>query len=223
MPPPGQATRYDDRHHAGRVLAGLLAEHPLLAAGPPRTVLGLPRGGVVVAAPVAEALHCPLDAVVVRKLGLPRQPELAMGAVAAVAGRLEVVWNAVVLARSHLPDADLDAVLQREVAELRRRDEAYRGDRPPPVLEGSVVVLVDDGLATGATMRAALSAVRRQAPAAVIVGVPVGAPETCRALAREVDALVCPSTPRTFHAVGQAYADFTPTSDAEVRDALSTR
>jgi putative phosphoribosyl transferase len=219
-PPAGHALRYDDRHHAGRVLAGLLTEHPLLAAGPPPTVLGLPRGGVVVAAPVAEALRCPLDAVVVRKLGVPGRPELAMGAVAAVAGRLEVVWNPVVLTGSQVPDADLDAVLRREVAELRRRDEAYRGGRPPPVLEGTVAVLVDDGLATGATMRAALAAVRRQRPASVVVAVPVGAPETCRALAREVDALVCPSTPRPFRAVGQAYADFSPTSDDEVQEAL---
>jgi|tagenome__1003787_1003787.scaffolds.fasta_scaffold20944094_2 putative phosphoribosyl transferase len=219
-PPHDQAPRYDDRRHAGRVLAGLLAEHPLLAAGPPPTVLGLPRGGVVVAAPVADALDCPLDAVVVRKLGVPGRPELAMGAVAAVAGRLEVVWNPVVLTGIKVPDADLDAVLRREVAELRRRDEAYRGGRPPPVLEGAVAVLVDDGLATGATMRAALAAVRRQDPAGVIIAVPVGAPETCRTLAREVDALVCPSTPRPFRAVGQSYADFSPTSDAEVQEAL---
>jgi putative phosphoribosyl transferase len=214
------APRYDDRHHAGRVLAVLLTGHPLLAGGAPPTVLGLPRGGVVVAAPVAAALQCPLDAVVVRKLGLPRQPELAMGAVAAVAGRLEVVWNPMVFARSRVPDADLEAVVSREVAELRRRDEAYRAGRPPPVLDGAVVVLVDDGLATGASMRAALEAVRRHRPAGVVVAVPVGAPETCRALAREVDVLVCPSTPRPFRAVGQAYADFSPTSDAEVQHAL---
>ncbi len=218
--PAGQAPRYDDRHHAGRVLAGLLTEHPLLTGDRASTVLGLPRGGVVVAAPVAEALHCPLDAVVVRKLGVPGRPELAMGAVAAVAGRLEVVWNPVVLADSRVPDADVDAVLHREVAELRRRDDAYRGTRPPPVLEGTVAVLVDDGIATGATMRAALAAVRRQRPTAVVIAVPVGAPETCRALAREVDALVCPSTPRPFRAVGLAYADFTPTSDGEVEGAL---
>jgi putative phosphoribosyl transferase len=223
MDPPRDAPRYDDRHHAGRVLAGLLAEHPLLAAGPPPTVLGLPRGGVVVAAPVAEVLGCPLDAVVVRKLGVPGRPELAMGAVAAVAGRLEVVWNPVVLTGSQVPDADLDAVLRREVAELRRRDEAYRGGRPPPVLEGTVAVLVDDGLATGATMRAALAGVQRQRPAGIVIAVPVGAAETCRTLAREVDALVCPSTPRPFRAVGQAYADFSPTSDAEVLAALNPR
>ena len=219
--PLGHAPHYDDRHHAGRVLAALLTGHPLLTSGLPPTVLGLPRGGVVVAAPVAAALDCPLDAVVVRKLGLPGRPELAMGAVAAVAGRLEVVWNPLVLARTRVPDADLDAVVRREVAELRRRDEAYRGGRPPPVLDGALAVLVDDGLATGATMRAALEAVRRHHPAAVVVAVPVGAPETCRMLAREVDALVCPSTPRPFRAVGQAYSDFSPTSDEEVREALA--
>ena len=219
----GQGPRYHDRQHAGRVLADLVTEHPLLAGDRASIVLGLPRGGVVVAAPVAEALHCPLDAVVVRKLGVPGRPELAMGAVAAVAGRLEVVWNPVVLAGTRVPDAELDAVLRREVAELRRRDEAYRGGRPPPVLEGAVAVLVDDGLATGATMRAALAAVRRQRPADIVIAVPVGAPETCRALAREVDALVCPSTPRPFRAVGLAYADFSPTSDGEVEEALRGR
>jgi putative phosphoribosyl transferase len=146
-----------------------------------------------------------------------------MGAVADAAGRLEVVWNGVVLARAHVPDADLDAVLRREVAELHRRDEAYRSGRPPPVLEGVVAVLVDDGLATGATMRAALAAVRWHRPAGVVVAVPVGAPETCRALAREVDALVCPSMPRPFQAVGQAYRDFSATSDEEVLAALRPR
>jgi predicted phosphoribosyltransferase len=218
----GSGPPYADRQDAGRVLAGLLPTVPLLAARPPVAVLGLPRGGVVVAAPVAAALRAPLDALVVRKLGLPGRPELAMGAVAAVAGRLEVVWNPAVLARTPVPDADLEGVLRREVAELRRRDELYRGARPPPVLEGGTVLVVDDGLATGATVRAALEAVRRRAPAAVVVAVPVGAPETCRAVAREVDVLVCPWVPDPFKAVGQAYGDFAPTSDDEVRAALGT-
>jgi putative phosphoribosyl transferase len=213
--------RYADRHDAGRVLAGLLADLPLLAEHPPAAVLGLPRGGVVVAAPVAAALRVPLDAVVVRKLGLPGRAELAMGAVATVAGRLEVVWNPGVLARAEVPDADLEAVLARELTELRRRDELYRGARPPPVLTGTSVVLVDDGLATGATMRAALEAVRQTRPAAVVVAVPVGAPEPCRLVAREVDVLVCPWVPQPFRAVGQAYRDFAPTSDDEVIAALA--
>jgi predicted phosphoribosyltransferase len=208
--------RYADRHDAGRVLARLLPGLDLLAERPPAAVLGLPRGGVVVAAPVAAALHAPLDAVVVRKLGVPGRAELAMGAVAAVAGRLEVVWNPAVLARAEVPDAALESVVREEVAELRRRDELYRGDRPPPALEGGTVVLVDDGLATGATMRAALEGVRRRGARAVVVAVPVGAPETCRAMAREVDVLVCPLVPTPFRAVGQAYGDFAPTSDEEV-------
>ncbi len=208
--------RYADRHDAGRVLARLLPGLDLVAERPPAAVLGLPRGGVVVAAPVAAALHAPLDAVVVRKLGVPGRAELAMGAVAAVAGRLEVVWNPAVLTRAAVPDADLEGVLRHEVAELRRRDELYRGDRPPPALEGGTVVLVDDGLATGATMRAALEGVRRRGARAVVVAVPVGAPETCRAMAREVDVLVCPLVPTPFRAVGQAYGDFAPTSDEEV-------
>jgi predicted phosphoribosyltransferase len=143
-----------------------------------------------------------------------------MGAVAAVARRLEVVWNHAVLARAEIPHAAIENVLRSEVAELRRRDDLYRGARPPPVVEGGTVVLVDDGLATGATMRAALEAVRRRGARAVVVAVPVGAPETCRAMAREVDVLVCPVVPTPFRAVGQAYADFAPTSDDEVLAAL---
>jgi putative phosphoribosyl transferase len=212
---------YADRHHAGRVLAGLVTTHPLLSGRRRRVVvLGLPRGGVVVAAPVATALRAPLDAVVVRKLGLPGRPELAMGAVAGVAGRLEVVWNPSVLVEAQVPDADLVAVLEREMAELYRREQLYRSGRPAPVLDGATVVLVDDGLATGATVRAALDGVRPRLPAAVLVAVPVGAPATCEAIAQEVDALVCPVRPATFEAVGQAYRDFTATDDEQVRDAL---
>ncbi len=213
---------YTDRRHAGRVLAGLVATHPLLLREGPRVVvLGLPRGGVVVAAPVAAALGAPLDAVVVRKLGVPDRPELAMGAVAAVAGRLELVRNPDVLAGARVPDADLAAVIEREVAELHRREQAYRGRRPPPALDGARVVVVDDGLATGATMRAALDGVRRRRPAVVVVAVPVGAPATCRAVAREADAVICPVRPDPFRAVGEAYADFAPTGDDEVRAALA--
>ncbi len=213
---------YADRHHAGRVLAGLVAAHPLLAGRHRRVVvLGLPRGGVVVAAPVAAALQAPLDAVVVRKLGLPGRRELAMGAVAAVAGRLEVVWNPSVLAEAQVPDADLVAVLERELAELHRREQLYRSGRPAPVPAGAAVVLVDDGLATGASMRAALDGVRPQLPAAVVVAVPVGAPATCHAIAHQVDALICPVRPDPFGAVGQVYQDFSATSDEQVRSALA--
>lgn len=212
---------YTDRHHAGRVLAGLVAAHPLLTGGGASVVvLGLPRGGVLVAAPVAAVLRAPLDALVVRKLGLPGRPELAMGALASVAGRLEVVWNSTVLATAGAPDGDLGGVLGRELAELHRRERLYRSGRPPPALDGVRVVLVDDGLATGASLRAALEGVRRQDPRAVVVAVPVGAPATCRSLAAEVDALVCPVRPAPFDAVGQAYADFTATGDDEVLAAL---
>ena len=180
-------------------------------------MLGLPRGGVVVAAPVAEALHCPLDAVVVRKLGVPGRPELAMGAITAVAGQIEVVWNHGVLAgsRCRTPTSKRCCTESGRTPPARRRVP-----RPAPArARGNRSLLVDDGIATGATMRAALAAVRRH-------GRPPSsspfrsAPRDLPRARREVDALVCPSTPRPFRAVGLAYADFTPTSDGEVEGAL---
>jgi putative phosphoribosyl transferase len=210
--------RYVDRRDAGEVLARLLVPY---ADRGDVVVLGLPRGGVVVAAPVATALHAPLDVLVVRKLGLPGRPELAMAAVTEVAGRVGMVRNEDVLHRWPVPDDAVDAVLRAELAELRRRERAYRGDRPPLPVNGRVAVLVDDGLATGASMRAAVAGVRLLDPAAVVVAVPVGAAETCRSLRPLVDDLVCPWMPRPFRAVGQAYDDFTATSDDEVLQALA--
>ena len=211
--------RYGDRRDAGEVLARLLEDY---AGREDVVVLGLPRGGVVVAAPVAAALRAPLDILVVRKLGLPGRPELAMAAVTEVAGQVALVRNEDVLHRWPVPDEALDAVLRAELAELHRREGAYRGDRPPLPVRGKVGVLVDDGLATGASMRAAVAGVRLLDPVAVVVAVPVGAAETVRALRPLVDDLVCPWMPRPFRAVGQAYDDFTATDDAEVLRALAS-
>ncbi len=207
---------FADRRAAGRALAERLARERLIAP----LVLGLPRGGVVVAAEVAGALGAPLDVLVVRKVGLPGQPELAMGAIAAVGDAIETVRVDSVLAHAGIEPAVFEAVCRRELAELRRREVAYRDDRPPLDLTARSVVLVDDGLATGATMHAAVAAVRRGAPASVVVAVPVGSPRTCAALEPLVDGLVCLLAPRSFRAVGQAYGDFSQTTDDEVRSAL---
>jgi predicted phosphoribosyltransferase len=214
----GVGRRFADRREAGRALADAVREAVVL--GDP-VVLGLPRGGVVVAAEVAAALDAPLDVVLVRKLGLPEQPELAMGAIAAAGGAVETVRTVVVL-RAGVDDATFDAVRDRELAELRRREDAYRGGREPIPLRGRDVVLVDDGLATGATMRAAVAAVRRQDPASLTVAVPVGSPRVCAELQPEVDRVVCLDTPAMFRAVGQAYRDFSATEDAEVVTTLDT-
>jgi putative phosphoribosyl transferase len=222
----GEVGRYADRAHAGRVLAACLAEElsSLAVHGSPSNrpivVLGLPRGGVPVAAPIAERLSGPLDVLVVRKLGLPGRPELAMGAIASVAGTVEEVRNLDVMAQSSVTEAEFAAVLEEETAELRRREHAYRGRRPVPRVRDAQVVVVDDGLATGATMRAAVAVLRRQEPAQIVVAVPVGSASTCRSISADVDHLVCAWIPRSFEAVGQAYADFSPTTDDEVRDLL---
>jgi predicted phosphoribosyltransferase len=209
------ARRFADRRDAGRALAAALRE---LALDDP-VVLGLPRGGVVVAAEVAAALGAPLDVVLVRKLGLPEQPELAMGAIAAAGEVIETVRTVVVL-RANVDDATFDAVRARETAELRRRGTAYRAGCEPIPLFGRDVVLVDDGLATGATMRAAVAAVRQQRPASLTVAVPVGSTRACAELEPEVDRVVCLETPPAFRAVGQAFRDFSATEDSEVVAAL---
>jgi putative phosphoribosyl transferase len=208
--------RFPDRRAAGRALA----ERLVGSASGDVVVLGLPRGGVVVAAEVATALGVPLDVVVVRKLGLPYQPELAMGAIAAVGDTVETVRVESVLAAADVSPAAFDEVRRRELVELRRREAAYRDGRPPVALTGRPVLLVDDGLATGATMRAAVIAVRRQSPLAITVAVPVGSPRACAGLVGDVDEVLCLLTPRSFRAVGQAYADFASTTDEEVRLAL---
>ena len=209
--------RFADRAEAGRALARALAG----LGADDAVVLGLPRGGVVVAAPVAAALGAPLDVLVVRKLGLPAQPELAMGAIAAVGEAVETIRNPEVLDAAGVDDAAFTAVRERELVELHRRVEAYRTGRPPVPVRGRTVVLVDDGLATGSTARAALAALRSQAPARVVLAVPVGSPRVVAELSTEVDALVCLAAPAGFRAVGQAYADFSATADDAVRAALA--
>ncbi|TDO59984.1 putative phosphoribosyltransferase [Kribbella sp. VKM Ac-2571] len=205
---------YPDRAAAGRVLADELG-----SVGGSVLVLGLARGGVPVAAPVADVLDTELDVLIVRKLGFPGQPELAMGAIAGVGEELHVVRNEPIAAE--VDPETLEAVRRQEVQELRRREQAYRGDRPPIDVRDRVVILVDDGLATGATMRAAVEAVRRHRPARVVVAVPVGGVESCRRLSRVADQVVCAWIPQYFTAVGQAYRDFSPVSDDEVRRVLA--
>lgn len=198
---------FPDRTEAGRRLA---AELPALERP---IVLGLPRGGVPVAAAVARAIGAPLDVFVVRKLGLPAQPELAMGAVASGGVR---VLNESVLREASVPADVLEEVAAREGAAVEARERNYRGDRPPPQLAGRDVVLVDDGLATGATMRAAAAAVQLHAPSRVVAAVPVAPADTAAAFARDGVELVCVLAPRSFVSVGSWYRDFGQVSDEEV-------
>ena len=207
--------RFRDRHDAGRRLAALLEEY---AGARDAIVLALPRGGVPVAYEVARRLGVPLDIFLVRKLGLPGHEELAMGAIATGGVR---VLNPDVVEALRVDEATIDAVAEAELRELARREEAYRGVRPPPALRGRTVILVDDGLATGSTMRAAVAAVRGQEPRKVVVAVPVAAAETCEALRGEVDDVVCALTPDPFRAVGLWYEDFDQTDDEEVRALLA--
>jgi putative phosphoribosyl transferase len=185
-------------------------------------VLALPRGGVPVAAEVAAAFDAPLDVLVVRKLGLPSQPELAIGAVASGAqpDKPVKVLNEILLERSGLSAAGLEQVTARELAELRRREQTYRGDRPPVQVAGRTAVLVDDGLATGASARAALLALREHQPDGVVLAVPVAPRSTLVALADAADQVVCAAVPRRFVAVGRHYADFGQVTDAEVHRLL---
>jgi predicted phosphoribosyltransferase len=203
---------FADREQAGRLLGRRLAE---VLGGEPVVVLGLPRGGVIVAAAVAAELAAPLDAFVVRKLPLPGRAELAMGA---IAGGGVLVWNDAVLRRHRPRAADVDAVVERERAELARREAAYRGDRPPPELAGRTALLVDDGVATGATASAALRAVRALGPARVVLAAPV-VPVRLD-LSPEADGVVALATPNPFGAVSGHYVDFRETTDEEVRAAL---
>ena len=208
--------RFRDRAEAGRLLAELLRDYK---GREDVVVLALPRGGVPVAYEVAEALGLPLDVFVVRKLGAPGHPELAMGAIAS--GGL-VVLNKGVAAALGVDEAGVRRVIESELAELQRREALYRGTHDPPDVEGKTVILVDDGLATGSTMRAAALAVRRLSPARVVVAVPVAAEETCREFEDVVDEIICEVTPRPFHAVGLWYDDFSQTSDEEVREFLAS-
>ena len=205
--------RFLDRAHAGRLLAERLRGY----AGQPAIVLALPRGGVPVGFEVARRLGAPLDVFVVRKLGVPGQEELALGAIATGGVRM---LNDDVIALAGLSEREIEAVTAREGQELARRERAYRGDRPPPDVRDRTAILVDDGLATGATMRAAAVGVRRQEAARVVVAVPAAAAETCELLASEADEVVCLTTPEPFYAVGLWYEDFSETSDDEVRRLL---
>src|ERR1700716_4316092 len=205
---------FRDRREAGRLLAEKLKAY---ANRQDVIVLALPRGGVPVAYEVARALGAPLDVFVVRKLGVPGYEELAMGALATGGVR---VLNDQVVERLGIPQHVIDAVAAREQQELARRERLYRGDRPPPDLRGRTVILVDDGLATGATMRAAVNALRQQQAGRIVVAVPIAPPEICEQLTGEVDDIICAVTPEPFYAVGCWYRDFSQTSDEEVRQLL---
>jgi len=206
---------FPNRAEAGRLLAEKLENY---ADRNDVIVLGLPRGGVPVAYEVAKSLRAPLDVFIVRKLGVPGFEELAAGAIAS--GGVRVLNEDVLRA---LPNADeiIESVTAKETAELERREKSYRDDRPAPELRDRVVILVDDGLATGATMRAAVKALRQRGVAKIVVAVPVGPPDTCREFEDQADETICASAPEFFQAVGQYYEDFSQTSDDEVRDLLA--
>jgi predicted phosphoribosyltransferase len=206
---------YEDRRHAGRSLARALSRYE---GRPNVVVLALPRGGVPVADEVAGALHAPLDVFVVRKLGFPGHDEFAMGAIAS--GGIRVL-DLPLIRRYGISSEEVADVAAREEVELRRRERLYRGDGPRPPLAGRIVILVDDGLATGASMRAAVEAVRTQDPARIVVAVPVGPRETVRDLSRVADEVVCVATPDPFLAVGRFYANFDQTTDEEVFELLA--
>ena len=206
---------FRNRTEAGRVLAQELSAY---ANRDDVIVLALPRGGVPVAFEVAHALHAPLDVFVVRKLGVPGHEELAMGAIAS--GGVLVIEPSVVEDLSIPMEVVLD-VAAREEQERLRREREYRGDRPEPDVRGRTVILVDDGLATGSTIRAAVAALKKSQPAKIVVAVPVAVRSTCEELAEEVDEVVCARTPEPFYGVGEWYADFSQTRDEEVRDLLA--
>ncbi|MEH1803809.1 phosphoribosyltransferase [Nostoc sp.] len=206
---------FKDRRFAGQVLAKELTAY---ANDPDVLVLGLPRGGIPVAFEVAKTLNAPLDVLVVRKLGVPDQEELAMGAIAS--GGVRIV-NKYIISLEKIPDEVIARVAAQEERELERRERLYRGNRPLRNLQGRTVILVDDGLATGATMWAAVVTVRKQQPAQIVIAVPVAAPETCQELETEVDETVCISTPSPFQSVGLWYESFPQTTDEEVRDLLA--
>ncbi|MGV0625320.1 phosphoribosyltransferase [Mycolicibacter minnesotensis] len=210
---------FRDRRDAGRVLAGLVADH-LAGSGTPEPplVLGLARGGVPVAWEVAVVLHAPLEVFLVRKLGVPSQPELAMGALAGG----QVLRNERVIARLGIGEQVVQSVIESETTELRRREKAYRGNRPAADLYGRLAILIDDGIATGASALAAVRAARNAGARSVIVAAPVGPLSACRTIAREADKVICATAPARFDAVGQAYRDFHQVGDDEVRTLLAT-
>jgi putative phosphoribosyl transferase len=208
---------FHDRRDAGRRLAGELRDYE---DRPEAIVLALPRGGVPVGFEVTSALHVPLDVFVVRKLGLPWHEELAMGAIAASSSGTVRVLDHDLLRVSRVTEAELERVTANERAELERREHLYRGDRPFPDVTEKTVILVDDGLATGSTMHAAVAALRHESPGRIVVAVPVAALETCNAFRDIADEIICAETPEQFTAVGQWYENFSPTTDEEVRELL---
>lgn len=205
---------FKNRFDAGRYLATRLEAY---RHRPDVLVLGLPRGGIPVAAEVARLLDAPLDVFVVRKLGVPGQEELAMGAIAT--GGIRILNHEIVRVLQ-IPDHVIDRATEQEQEELRRRERAYRGDRPPPEVHGKTVILIDDGLATGASMRAAVAALHQQEPARIVVAVPVAAEDTCAEFKHQVDDIICASTPEPFLGVGRWYEDFAQMTDQEVREIL---
>src|SRR5882724_13645268 len=205
---------FPNRIEAGRQLADKLDKY---AGREDVIVLGLPRGGVPVAYEVAKRLRAPLDVFIVRKLGVPGFEELAAGAIAS--GGVRVLNEDVVRAIPYADDA-IEAVTAKEITELERREQIYREGRPPPELQGRVAILVDDGLATGATMRAAVKALKQREVAKIVVAVPVGPPDTCHEIEEQADETICLSTPEFFQAVGQYYEDFSQTTDEDVRELL---
>ena len=205
---------YRNRAEAGRVLATHLEPY---RDRPDSVVLGLARGGIPVAFEVAAGIHAPLEVFVVRKLGVPGHEELAMGAIAS--GGIRVL-NVAVIRELRIPDEVVEEVTAREQEELERREALYRGGRPPLGLENRTVILVDDGLATGTSMRVAIAAVRRHNPTRIVVAVPVASADICDELRSEADEVVCPLTPANFYAVGGWYEDFNQTTDEEVRALL---
>lgn len=209
--------RFQDRRDAGVQLGRALLNQVDRTTWVDPIVLALPRGGVPVAFEVARAIGAPLDILLVRKMGVPGHEELAMGAIGSGGVR---IFNESVLESLDISPVEVEAVARRELAELQRREAAYRGNRPPPRLAGRTVILVDDGLATGSTMRAAVEAVRRHEPHQIIVAVPVASPATCDEFATVVDHVVCVRAPSDLYAVGVWYEDFTQTTDREVATLL---
>ncbi len=205
---------FEDRMEAGRLLASELAQRKI---SPQSVVLALTRGGVPVGFAVADRLNLPLDCIVARKIGVPWQPELAMGA---IAGSARVMDDRMIEQLGIAPE-DVDEIVRREQAEMKRREELYRGGKPGPDLRHHTALLIDDGLATGSTMLAAVHHAQSMKPARIVIGVPVGSSEACHRLGKEVDELVCLATPELFFAVGEWYRDFPQVSDNEVQYMLT--